>query len=302
MGLLSYNAPGLTVSQFETYHGKGDRENHGHSGPVQVSKGTYIARRAEDTFLDAATSIGYPEVRDLQDLDSNNGVERYMRYVGPNGRRQDSAHTYLHPKLQSGKYPNLHVLVEKQVVRVLFDDNKRATGVEYQTNPKFMANPEYLATGYASPRTVRASKMVIVSAGANATPLILERSGVGDPKVLDRAGIPVIEDLPGVGADYQDHHLTLWSYRTNLTSRETINGFSDGRFDIHEAIRHNDELLGTNAMDARKYILTPSHKLHADQLNQRANSAQPKKRSPPSVPNSRKHGTATSRTAPTDRS
>ncbi|ORY12196.1 GMC oxidoreductase-domain-containing protein [Clohesyomyces aquaticus] len=254
----SWNAPGWSANEilpfmrnFETYHGRGDREHHGDSGPVHVSKGTYIARRAEDTFLDAATKVGYPEIRDLQTLDANNGVERYMRYVGLNGRRQDAAHAYVHPKLQSGKYPNLHVLVEKQVIRILLDGNKRAVGVEYQTNPKFMANPEYLATGYASPRTVRASKMVVVSAGANATPLILERSGVGDPNVLNRAGIPVIEDLPGVGADYQDHHLTLWAYRTNLSPRETINGFSDGRFDIAEAIRQNDVLLGTNAMDAQ---------------------------------------------------
>lgn len=194
----------------------------------------------------------------MQTLDNNNAIERYLRYVGPNGRRQDAAHRFLHPKLQSGEHPNLHVLVEKQVIKILFDDNKRAVGVEYQTNPKFMPNPEFIAAGYTSPRTVRASKMVIVSAGANATPLILERSGVGDPKILERAGIPVIEDLPSVGTDYQDHHLTLWTYRTNLSPRECINGFADGRFDIAEAIRNGDELLGTNAMDARKYFFFTS--------------------------------------------
>jgi alcohol oxidase len=190
-------------------------------------------------------------VNDLQNLDANNAIERYYRYVGPNGRRQDSAHRYLHPKLQSGEYPNLHVLVEKKVVKVLFDDNKRAVGVEYQSNPKYLANPEFLATAYTALRTVRARKMVVVSAGANATPGILERSGVGDPQVLEQAGIPVVEDLPGVGSDYQDHHLSLWAYRSNLTPRETINGFQDGRFNIDDAIKNTDELLGTNAMDAQ---------------------------------------------------
>jgi len=68
---------------------------------------------------------------------------------------------------------------------------------------------------------------------------------------LEGAGIPVVEDLPGVGSDYQDHHLSLWAYRTNLTPRETINGFQDGRFDIDTAIKHTDELLGTNGMDAQ---------------------------------------------------
>jgi alcohol oxidase len=43
----------------------------------------------------------------------------------------------VHNKLQSGDYPNLHVVCEKQVIRVLFDDNKKAVGVEYQSNPKF---------------------------------------------------------------------------------------------------------------------------------------------------------------------
>ncbi len=254
----SWKTPGWSADELlpflkklETYHGKGDKDRHGYDGPVNISKGTYTCNRAEDAFVDAAAKLGYPEVQDLQNLDANNAIERYYRYVGPNGRRQDAAHRYLHPKLQSGEYPNLHVLVEKQVLKVLFDDDKRASGVEYQTNPKYMANPEFLATGYTALRTVNARKLVVVSAGANGTPGILERSGVGDPKVLENAGIPVLEDLPGVGSDYQDHHLSLWSYRTNLSPRECINGFQDGRWDIDEAIRNSDELLGTNAMDAQ---------------------------------------------------
>lgn len=143
------------------------------------------------------------------------------------------------------------MLVEKQVVKVLFDENKRAIGVEYQTNPKFLANPEFLSTAYTARRAVGARKMVIISAGANATPGILERSGIGDPQVLQQAGIEVLEDLPGVGKDYQDHHLSLWTYRTNLTPSETINGYQDGRFNIEESIKNGDKLLGTNAMDAQ---------------------------------------------------
>jgi alcohol oxidase len=103
-------------------------------------------------------------------------------------------------------------------------EGKKAVGIEYQTNPKFMANPEFLNTGYASPRTVRARKLVVLSAGANGTPLILERSGIGNPEILKRAGVDVIEAIEGVGHDYQDHHLSLWSYRTSLAPRECING------------------------------------------------------------------------------
>lgn len=237
------------INQFETYHGQGEKDKHGDSGPVNVSSGTYRSKRAENAFIDAADAIGYHELKDLQNLDANNGTERWMKYVGPNGRRQDAAHRYIHPKLQSGNFPNLHVLCEKQVIKILLDDNKKAVGVQYQTNPKFQPNPEFM-TAQQAPREVRARKMVVLSAGANCTPLILERSGVGASDILKRAGVSVVEDLPGVGHDYQDHHLTLYAYRTNLSPNETINGFADGRFDIQEAIRNSNELLGTNAMDA----------------------------------------------------
>jgi alcohol oxidase len=185
-------------------------------------------------------------MKDLQNLDSNNATERWLRYVGPDGQRQDAAHRYLHPKLQSGDYPNLHVLVEHQVVRVLFDDNKKATGVEFEPNAKLKGSG-------GSKRTVGAKKLVVLSAGANATPLILERSGIGNPEVLKRAGVSVVEALPDIGEHYQDHHLTLYAYRTSLGPRETINGFDDGRFgmnDIQEMIKNKDELLGWNSMDA----------------------------------------------------
>ena len=85
--------------------------------------------------------MGYSELKDLQNLDANNATERWLKYIGPNGRRQDAAHRYVHNKLQGGDYPNLHVVCEKQVIRVLFDDNKKAVGVEYQSNPKFRKSP-----------------------------------------------------------------------------------------------------------------------------------------------------------------
>ncbi|KAF2100503.1 alcohol oxidase-like protein [Rhizodiscina lignyota] len=247
----SWKQPGWSANElypylkkFETYHGRGEKEHHGDSGPINISSGTFRAKRAENDFIDAAASLGYRELKDLQNLDANNATERWLRYVGPDGRRQDAAHRYLHPKLQSGHYPNLHVLVENQVVRIIVDKNsKRATGVEYRSNPKFQP-------GNRSVHSVAAKKMVVVSSGANGTPLILERSGIGDPKVLDRAGVPVVEALPDVGNHYQDHHLTLYAYRTSLSSRETINGFNDGRFNVPEMIKKYDELLGWNSMDA----------------------------------------------------
>src|ERR1700712_811537 len=103
--------------QFETYHGETTNEStHGYEGSVHISKGTHEARQAQNAFIEGAVGIGYPNISDLQSLHSNNGSGPWYRYVSPfDGRRQNVAHRYLHPLLQSGEYPNLHVAVENQV-------------------------------------------------------------------------------------------------------------------------------------------------------------------------------------------
>lgn len=205
------------------------------------------AENAQEDLLRAAKELGWPEVSDMQTLDHNNAFERrWKRYVSPEGKRSDTAHMYLHPLLRDGKHPNLHVLVESQVVRVLFDNNKRACGVEYQPNPRFQS-PD--APTPPPKRTVRARKLVVVSSGACGTPSVLERSGVGSADVLKKAGVPVIEDLPGVGHDYQDHNLTLWPYKTALEPHETLDELISGRLSFEEALEKKDPRLGWNTID-----------------------------------------------------
>jgi alcohol oxidase len=211
-----------------------------------VSDGGFRAKVAEDDFMTAAANYGLPEIHDLQNLDENNGFERWQRYVSPEGKRQDTAHRYLHPKLEDGQHPNLRVLVESKVVRVLFDETKRAIGVEYTPNPEFQA---VIGLTDHPVKTVKARKLVVVTAGACGTPPVLERSGLGDSKILARAGVPVVEELRGVGKDYQDHHLLLYPYRTNLDPDQTIDRILSGRVDAAELIKNNDKVLGWNAID-----------------------------------------------------
>lgn len=123
---------------------------------------------------------------------------RAQRYVGPDGKRQDTAHQYIHPKLESGKFPNLHVLVETDVEHVVFDENKKAIGVAFTPSADFQPD----ADREASPRVVKARQQVVLSAGALGTPQILERSGVGNPEILSRATVPVVASVPGVGENY----------------------------------------------------------------------------------------------------
>lgn len=80
----------------------------------------------------ASTWLERRGVEDLSDLESNNGVQRAKRYISPAGKRQDTGHCYLHPRLQDGKHPNLHVVVDSQVIRVLFDDRLERHGCQLQ--------------------------------------------------------------------------------------------------------------------------------------------------------------------------
>lgn len=57
-----------------------------------------------------------------------------LHFIGTDGLRQDTASRYVHPKIQSEKYPGLNVLVDTQVKCVIFE-GKRAIGFEIRPNP-----------------------------------------------------------------------------------------------------------------------------------------------------------------------
>ncbi|KAB5536456.1 GMC oxidoreductase [Coniochaeta sp. 2T2.1] len=257
----AWKTPGWTsdevlpfLRKVETYHGVTDNvSTHGGDGPVHVSKGTHQAPRAEEAFIQGGVRTGYPGIVDLQSLHSNNGTGPWYRYVSPHdGRRQDVGHRYLHPLLQSGRAPNLRVFVGHQVTRIVFNDTsegapKRAVGVEFR--PKPGANDTHGPV--EAIRAVTARKLVIASLGAFGTPLLLERSGVGDPAVLEKARVPLIESLPGVGNNFQDHHFVGYVIRTSLMPNETINGIAlntRGR-DVDAMIARDDPQLGWNGHD-----------------------------------------------------
>ncbi|OTB08125.1 putative alcohol oxidase [Hypoxylon sp. CI-4A] len=232
------------LNKIETYHGSGDHDRHGHRGPLHITSGTYSAPRCEEDFLAAAKKSGFSERRDINDLDCSSGAQRSLRYISPDGKRQDTAHCYIHPLLQDGKHPNLHVLVDSEVHRVLFDTNKKASGIEYR--PKFEGSPT---------RTIKARKLVVVSCGVLGTPPVLERSGIGNPRILKKAGIQtVIADVPGVGENFNDHNMKLYGYKSSLTPDETIDGIQAGRVSTDELMRTRSKLLGWNAQDVHSKV------------------------------------------------
>lgn len=120
----------------------------------------------------------------------------------------------------------------------------RATGVEYTAS-------ETAPEGTTGRSVVNAKKLVVVSAGALGTPQILERSGVGNTKILEKLGIPVVSDVPGVGEGYQDHHVVLYPYKTSLAPEETIDGILSGRMDVPTEMAKNNPILGWNGIGKR---------------------------------------------------
>ncbi|KAK4208584.1 pyranose dehydrogenase [Rhypophila decipiens] len=112
---------------------------------------------------------------------------------------------------------NYDTLVSHKVTKVIFQGTT-AKGVQYIPAS---------ATTLAGARTVRAKKEIILSAGTIHTPQILQASGVGPKALLRQANIPVVKDLPGVGANFQDHWFQLGAQYTFAKFRPTFQGPND---------------------------------------------------------------------------
>ena len=203
-----------------------------------------------DSFMAGLNRSGWSEVEDLNQMGPTNGAMRTMSYTDPEGRRQDTAHTYLHPRLQGGKCHNLHVLVESQVERVVFE-NQRAVGVVYRPNPEYQPRN---ASSENRDQVVRARRLVSLNCGPLYTPLLLQRSGIGDPEILKRAGVPVVSDLPGVGSDYEDHQSIMYIYKSDLSPTETLDAFNGLRVDPKDLIAKKDKLMGWNSVDIQAKV------------------------------------------------
>lgn len=89
--------------------------------------------------------------------------------------------------------PNLDLLVEHKVTRLIIDRDGQVPAVEFRP------------VSGGDVKTIRPRREVILSAGAIHTPQILQRSGIGSAEYLEFEGIKVVEDLPGVGHNFQDH-------------------------------------------------------------------------------------------------
>lgn len=160
----------------------------GHDGMISVSNAGTTGNPVSATFIKACVELGYPEV---DDFNAQNTGAGWHHVDMANGKRCGAYAAYFSPIRDRA---NLTVVTRALASRILFDGN-RATGVAYIQND---------ATHSANAR-----REVIITAGAIQTPKILMLSGIGDARALTEHGIAVLHDLPGVGANLQDHPLVI---------------------------------------------------------------------------------------------
>lgn len=166
----------------------GPNDYHGGDGPVSVTTPKAGNNPLFHAMVEAGVQAGYPRTDDLNGYQQE-GFGPMDRTVTPEGRRAATGRGYLD---QARGRPNLTIVTHALSDRILFS-GKRAIGVSY------------LVGNGDNPVTAHARREVLVCSGAIASPQLLQRSGVGPAALLRDLDIPVVHDLPGVGASLQDH-------------------------------------------------------------------------------------------------
>jgi choline dehydrogenase len=173
----------------EDYY-KGADESHGAGGEWRVER-QRLRWDILDAFAQAAQQAGIPHTEDFNRGD-NEGVG-YFQVNQKSGWRWNTAKAFLRP-ICYGR-PNFEIWTAAHVDRLLVesqpDGSKRCKGAQVWTGKEMV--------------TVNATREVILSAGSIGSPQILQLSGIGPAALLRQHGVAVVQDLPGVGENLQDH-------------------------------------------------------------------------------------------------
>ena len=184
----------------------GEDEYRGGSGPIGTCNGNNMALNPlYKAFIDAGVDAGYPKTEDYNGRQQEGFGPMHMTVR--NGVRDSTSRAYLRPAMSR---PNLDV-VTHTLVRKIVLEGKRVVGVELEE-----------AGGM---RAVKSNHEVILSAGSIGSPQILMLSGIGPRDVLEKAGVELAHELPGVGENLQDHLEVYFQYR--CTKPISLNGKLD---------------------------------------------------------------------------
>jgi choline dehydrogenase len=190
----------------EDWHGAPDPEYRGTRGPVFVQPAPDPNPLAPAT-VEGARSVGIPTFENpngrMMEADAGASIADVRIR---NGKRLSVFRSYAFPLMDRA---NLTVLTHALVRRLTFQ-GKRATGVEISYQGKI--------------HRIGAGLEVVLSLGAIHSPKVLMQSGIGDEAELGRLGIPVLQHLPGVGQNFQDHtcFYCVWEYQKALPPRNSM--------------------------------------------------------------------------------
>ena len=190
------------LKKSESFQGENSSEYHGFDGPLSVKRAKRTDDLLLDKFIEAGSQAGHPSTNDFNGRQQE-GVSRYEHTM--NGSKRCSASkAYLHPAL---KRKNLITKLNITVNKVIFD-GKKAIGIEYLRKGEKISS--------------FANKEIILSSGSLSSPMILMRSGIGDPKELTKLGIKTINKLEGVGKNLQDHIAISTQFEVSLVLKIQI--------------------------------------------------------------------------------
>lgn len=190
-------------------HPYGPSEFHGSQGALGITPLNKHAHPICDHYLNAIKELQLPQTQDFngQQFEGAGIYEANIR----NGKRDSSYTAFLKPALQRS---NL-LLWTHAVVQKLTLESKQVTGVE--------------AVYKGQLRHIKARKEVILCAGAVANPKLLQLSGIGDPKLLNKHHIPLAHALPMVGQNLQDHLCVSFYFRSHLKTLNDVFGSWQGK-------------------------------------------------------------------------
>jgi choline dehydrogenase len=198
----------------ETYRGKGEPEYRSQGGPLIVEDYRTILDLTH-AFVKAAQQAGFAFTPDYNGKQQE-GVA-YSQMTRRGRLRGSTARTFL---AQARHRRNLKVETDALATKLLFD-GKRCTGVAFRQNG---VDRQQLVT-----------REVILCGGAVNSPHVLQISGIGPAPHLQSIGVPVLHDLPGVGANLNDHYVVRISHR--VKNAVTINQLARGLRLVREVAR-----------------------------------------------------------------
>jgi choline dehydrogenase len=173
---------------------------HGAGGEWRVEK-QRLRWDILDAFADAAVQAGVPHTTDFN-RGSNEGVG-YFQVNQKDGWRWNTAKAFLRPTCYGR--PNFEMWVNAQVTKLIVE--QQPDGTQRCTGGRVWDGKEMV--------TAHATQEVVLSGGSIGSPQILQLSGIGPAELSRQRGIDVVTDLPGVGANLQDHLQIRAVYKIN---------------------------------------------------------------------------------------